>query len=283
MTEHLSPGANGQVVRVDARPEPVVIDTARTAVIVVDMQNDFGATGGMLDRAGVDISMIQRAIGPTARVLTAARRSGVKIVYLKMGFSPDLSDLGSPNSPNRVRHLRMGVGEAVRAPDGTDGRILIRDTWNTAIVPELTPQSDDMVLYGPLQTSIQRLLSNRPGHGPQTLRGDPSRRHRMHHERLRGVDGERRDVQGLLLCVAGGLYGRADRTRLTKKQSRGIPPGHRNVLGLGVVLGRVHRCPRGATNRSDASAMNLRADRPSSWSTVTAGFAQNHAAPSPPS
>jgi ureidoacrylate peracid hydrolase len=116
-------------------------------VIVVDMQNDFGAKGGMFDRTGIDISGIQKVIGPTAKVLASARRAGVKIIYLKMGFRPDLSDLGSPDSPNRVRNLRIGVGQTVHAPDGREGRILIRDTWNTDIVPELKPQADDVVIY----------------------------------------------------------------------------------------------------------------------------------------
>jgi len=53
-----------RVVRIEAKPEPIEIDTARTAVIVCDMQNDFGTKGGMFDRAGIDISGIQKAVGP---------------------------------------------------------------------------------------------------------------------------------------------------------------------------------------------------------------------------
>jgi ureidoacrylate peracid hydrolase len=137
----------GRIIRISANPEPIAIDTAKTAVIVVDMQNDFGSKGGMFDRAGIDISGIQKVVGPTARVLASARSAGVKIIYLKMGFRPDLSDLGSSDSPNRVRHLQFGVGKKVRAPDGTESRILIRDTWNTEIVPELKPLADDIVIY----------------------------------------------------------------------------------------------------------------------------------------
>ncbi len=140
-------GAKTRVVRLNAKPEPIEIDTAKTAVIVVDMQNDFGSKGGMFDRAGIDISGIQKVIDPTAKVLASARRAGVKIIYLKMGFRPDLSDLGSPDSPNRVLHLRFGVGKTIRAPDGRESRILIRDTWNTDILPELKPQADDVVIY----------------------------------------------------------------------------------------------------------------------------------------
>jgi ureidoacrylate peracid hydrolase len=123
------------------------IDTARTAVLVIDMQNDFGAKGGMFDRAGIDLSMIQRAVAPTTRVLTAARQAGIPVVYLKMAFQPDLSDAGPADAPNWLKHLPMAVGQTVQAPDGTASRILIRDTWNTDILPELAPQEGDIVLY----------------------------------------------------------------------------------------------------------------------------------------
>jgi ureidoacrylate peracid hydrolase len=134
-------------VNLDAEPEAITFDTAQTAVLVVDMQNDFGSKGGMFDRAGIDISGIQKAVDPTARVLAAARKAGIKIIYLKMGYKPDLSDLGAPDSVNRVRHLRAGVGEKVVGPDGQESRILIRDTWNTEIVAELKPEPDDDVIY----------------------------------------------------------------------------------------------------------------------------------------
>jgi ureidoacrylate peracid hydrolase len=116
-------------------------------VIVVDMQNDFGAKGGMFDRAGIDISGIQKVVEPTARTLVAARQAGLNIIYLKMGYRPDLSDLGTPDSVNRVRHLRMGVGESVSDPEGRESRILIRDTWNTDIVSDLKPQTEDLIVY----------------------------------------------------------------------------------------------------------------------------------------
>jgi ureidoacrylate peracid hydrolase len=137
-----------QIVTLDAKPAPISIDPTKTAVIVVDMQNDFGTKGGMFDRAGIDISGIQEAVAPTARVLESARRTGLKIVYLKMGYRPDLSDMGSPDAPNRVRHLEMlGVGQTVKTPDGKEGRVLIRDTWGTDILKELMPQAADVVMY----------------------------------------------------------------------------------------------------------------------------------------
>ena len=136
------------LVRIDAKPKPIAINPTQAAVIVVDMENDFVAKGGMFDRAGIDISGAQKAIAPTAKVLAAARQAGMKIIYLKMGYCADLSDLGAPDSVNRTRHLKvMGVGQKIQAPDGRESRILIRDTWGTDIVPELKPESDDIVIY----------------------------------------------------------------------------------------------------------------------------------------
>jgi nicotinamidase-related amidase len=36
-----------------------------------------------------------------------------------MAYQPDLSDLGTSDSVNRARHLQLGVGQHVTAPDGT--------------------------------------------------------------------------------------------------------------------------------------------------------------------
>ncbi len=152
------------MVTLDAKPSPFTFDIGRTVVLVIDMQNDFAAKGGMFDRAGIDVSMIQAAIAPTARVLESAREQGIKVVYLKMGFRPDLSDAGLPDSPNWRVHSPANVGQAVRAPDGTESRILIRDTWNTEIVSELRPQPGDVVVYkhrysGFYQTDLDDILS----------------------------------------------------------------------------------------------------------------------------
>jgi ureidoacrylate peracid hydrolase len=98
-----------------------------------------------LDRLLVPIT--RAAIAPTAQALAAIRQAGIGVIYLKMGFRPDLSDLGPPGSPNRIKHLPGQVGTTVTAPDGRESRILIRDTWNTDILDELKPEAGDAVLY----------------------------------------------------------------------------------------------------------------------------------------
>jgi ureidoacrylate peracid hydrolase len=160
----MTPASNPTVV--PAKPEALTLVPAASAVIVVDMQNDFGSEGGMFARAGIDISGIRAAIPPTARVLHAARKAGIPVIYLKMAFRQDLTDSGAPDAPNWRKHRPLHVGEPVIAPDGTQSRVLIRDTWNTEIVPELTPETGDIVLYkhrysGFYGTDLDGILSAR--------------------------------------------------------------------------------------------------------------------------
>ena len=58
--EGASVGHNGGLVTIEAKPESIRIDLGGCAVLVIDMQNDFGAKGGMFNRAGIDISPIER-------------------------------------------------------------------------------------------------------------------------------------------------------------------------------------------------------------------------------
>src|SRR5512133_2563540 len=61
---------------VSPQKDSLTIDVIRTAIIVVDMENDFGSKGGMFDRAGIPISDIQKAVAPISDVLTTAKQAG---------------------------------------------------------------------------------------------------------------------------------------------------------------------------------------------------------------
>lgn len=156
----------GATVRVDARPAPFCMRPAATALIVVDMQHDFASPGGMFHLAGIDISGIEAIVPATAKVIACARAAGVAVVYLKMGFDPDLANAGAPDGPTWLKHVPLRAGEHVVAPDGTASRILVRDTWNTEIIDELAPQPGDVVLYkhrysGFVGTGLDELLRAR--------------------------------------------------------------------------------------------------------------------------
>lgn len=160
-----------RVVALSAEPRPVDIDLRKTAVIVVDMQNDFVSKGGLLARLGISLAGMQDIVPRIRKALEVARQEGLPIVYLKMGYRPDLSDIGPADSPMGAENRRARVGEKMRAPDGREGRLLVRDTWNTDIVEELKPQPSDSVIYktrfsGFYNTELEAILKRR---GVRTL------------------------------------------------------------------------------------------------------------------
>lgn len=136
----------GTTFSIAARPEPIDFDSDRTAVMVIDMQHDFGSRGGMFDLAGLDVAPIARLVEPISVVLEAARSAGLLIAYTRQEHNADLSDAGSERSPHRLKHERLNIGRTVVAPDGGASQILVRDTWNTAIVPQLAPHPGDVVI-----------------------------------------------------------------------------------------------------------------------------------------
>jgi ureidoacrylate peracid hydrolase len=133
-------------IRVSARPESLEFALDKTALIVVDMQNDFGSEGGMFHRAGINIAPIQAIVPSIARVIDAARTAGLPVIYIKMQFAPDMSDVGDSLAPNYIKHQPLKIGDIVTAPDGSPSRILIRGTWNTEIIDELTPRDGDIIV-----------------------------------------------------------------------------------------------------------------------------------------
>jgi len=139
-------GEMSSAVDVEARPGPIAVDPGATAIIVVDMQNDFAAPGGMFDRAGIPIDGIQAIVEPIRLVLDAGRAVGMPAVFLKMEFAADLSDAGLPDAPNRIKHQPLGVGERMQTPTGVTGQILVEGTWNTEIVAPLAPKPGDLVV-----------------------------------------------------------------------------------------------------------------------------------------
>jgi ureidoacrylate peracid hydrolase len=126
-----------------ARPEPVEIDFHRTAVVVVDMQNGFASKGGMLDIAGIDISGAPAVVMSIGKVVAAARAAGIPVVYLQMGFKPDLSNSGGPESPNWHKELALRL---MNGRPELQGKLLVEGTWDFAIVDELGPQPGDLVI-----------------------------------------------------------------------------------------------------------------------------------------
>jgi len=133
-------------VMLPARPEPLSVDAARSALIVVDMQNAYASPGGYLDLAGFDISGAAPAIENIGRAIAAARAAGMLIVFFQNGWDPAYQEAGGPGSPNWHKSNAL---KTMRARPELQGTLLARGGWDYALVDELKPRPEDIVLAKP--------------------------------------------------------------------------------------------------------------------------------------
>ena len=129
---------------VPAKPEPIKLDIERTALIVVDMQNTFCKKGGIFDHLGVlDETKVKHIIDKDKKVIEACRRNKIKVVYLRMGYRPDLSNAGGAESPNY--HKELAVVTMRQHPE-LSGKFLTIGTRDWEIIDEFKPQPGDIVV-----------------------------------------------------------------------------------------------------------------------------------------
>ena len=212
-----------QLCSITASPEPISFDPATTALVVIDMQNDFGSHGGMFDLAGLDIAPIKTLVPRISEVLNAARFAGLLVVYTRQEHDADLNDFGKSDAPHRIKHSRMQVGKSITAPDGAPSRILIRDTWNTAIVPELAPQPGDVVIS---KHRYSAFFETQLELGAQDPRDRHAHLHGRDNEHLCGFHSPRRYFPRLSVHRPTRLYARADWAWSATQQPRGNAAGH---------------------------------------------------------
>jgi ureidoacrylate peracid hydrolase len=132
-----------RLVCLPARPEPIELAAARTALIVVDMQNGYASPGGYRDLNGKDIAPARQVIANTARILQAARAAGMLVVFLQNGWDAELKSTGGPESPNWHKSNPLKL---MRARPELRGKILTHGSWDYELVGELQPRPGEHVV-----------------------------------------------------------------------------------------------------------------------------------------
>lgn len=125
-----------------ARGRSIAVDASRTALAVIDMQNDFLSPDGWFAARGIDGSWA-RALCPVIDATTAlARRERLPVIWVNWGTRPDLLEI----HPAHRRKVRPAPGDPSHAQRVRNGRgpVLERGSWGAAIVSELTVADTDI-------------------------------------------------------------------------------------------------------------------------------------------
>ena len=130
-------------VQISARPAAMELPLARTALIVVDMQNGYGSPGGYREIIGRNISGVEQVIDNNVRVIEAARAAGVTVIFLQNGWDPELKNAGGPDSPNwqKSNPLRL-----MRERPELKGTIFTHGSWDFEVVLAIVPRSDEIIV-----------------------------------------------------------------------------------------------------------------------------------------
>ncbi len=158
-----APATMREAVTLPARPEPIRLNPAETAMIIVDMQNAYASPGGYLDIAGFDIAGCEKVIQRAAVAAGAARRAGIQVIYFQNGWDPDYKEAGTPGSPNWHKSNAL---KTMRKRPELAGTLLAKGGWDYALVEALAPQPGDLVVPKPrysgfFNTNIDSLLRAR--------------------------------------------------------------------------------------------------------------------------
>ena len=114
--------------------ETLQLDPAKTALVLIEYQNEFTSEGGVLHGAVAGVMDKTGMLPKTKDLVEAARAAGVTIMHAPITFAP-------------------GYGELSRHPYGilkgvVDGNAFVKGTWGAAIVDDLVPAEGDIVIEG---------------------------------------------------------------------------------------------------------------------------------------
>lgn len=137
------------ILYVKARPYDYQFELDKTAVMLIDFQRDFLYSGGFGESLGNDVSLLQRAVEPTKRVLKASRDYGLQIFHVREGHKSDLSDC--PISKRTRGNFEKRIGDV-----GQMGRILVRGEYGHGIIDELAPIDGEIIIDKPGKSAFYK-------------------------------------------------------------------------------------------------------------------------------
>lgn len=132
-------------VHVAAQPQRITLDVVRSALVVVDMQNDFCHPKGWFGQKGISVKPMRRPIPVIAAILPAWRAAGGDVIWLNWGVREDCLNL-PPLVQFKGKRSASGVGYAEASADNR-GRSLVPGTWGAQVVEELSGAPSDITVF----------------------------------------------------------------------------------------------------------------------------------------
>jgi len=141
------PAPSPMVTTIESLPQKLRFDLRKSALIVVDMQNDFVHPDGWMAGAfDLDPSAAAELANPINKVTTASRAASIPVIWLNWGVRADRANL-PPITRHPFSDLRSfgGLGDEVAGRNGIAPHPLLgKDSWGAQIIETLEVSSDDI-------------------------------------------------------------------------------------------------------------------------------------------
>ena len=133
-----------RILSIAAEPEPIEIDLAMTALLVIDMQNDFlHPEGWFAETLGVDTAPLRGPVDAINALAAALREHGVPVVHVNWGVRDDVANLPANVIDRSSRCGRVpGYAEA-----GRHGRALVRGDWGARSLEAVEVAQADLTVH----------------------------------------------------------------------------------------------------------------------------------------
>lgn len=129
-------------IHLNAEPQSVTIDANKTALLIVDMQNDFCTEGGWLHSRGIDITPNRKPIAPLKAAIAACRDANVPVVWVNWGVRKDLLNIApSLRHAHNPHANETDLGQPV---PGTRSEVIAKGSWGAEVVDEINPGAADV-------------------------------------------------------------------------------------------------------------------------------------------
>jgi ureidoacrylate peracid hydrolase len=131
-----------ETLAIAAEPQNIIVDAAKVALLIVDMQNDFCTKGGWLDSRGIDVSPNRKPIAPLRLLVDAFRARKLPVIWVNWGVRKDLLNISpSLRHAHNPRGNEPGIGQPV---PGTRSEVIKVGSWGAQVVDELNPGDYDV-------------------------------------------------------------------------------------------------------------------------------------------
>jgi len=118
------------------------LDLAKTAFIVVDMQNDFCHPDGWVGHTGRDISQARTPISPLKKLIPEVREVDIPIVWVNWRNRSDLLNI-SASRKHAYKPTGVGVGLGDPLP-ANQALVLMQGSWGAEVIEELEQKPEDI-------------------------------------------------------------------------------------------------------------------------------------------